>query len=145
MPSRRPDARHDQALGEHLPHQPPSGGAERGTHRQLLGAQRRPRELHVHHVHAGDQQHADAEGQHREQGAAQRQRCIGLEQRLDESGGESLVRVRIGFGEALGEGGELGVRLVERDFRPQRAQYAGEEVVRVVARQQRVLGVERNP
>ena len=141
----RPDARHDQALGEHLPHEPPSGGAERGTHRQLLGAQRRPGELHVHHVYTGDQQYAGAKGQHGEECPAQRHRRIGLEQRLDESGGEGFVRIRIGFGEALGEGGELGVRLVERDFRPQRAQYAGEEVVRVIARQQRVLGVERNP
>ena len=38
-----------------------AGGAERRADRQLLGAQRRARELHVHHVDARDQQHADAE------------------------------------------------------------------------------------
>jgi hypothetical protein len=92
-PDRGADAGDQQALGEHLPDQPDPRRAERGADRQLLGAQRRPRELHVHDVDAGNQQHADAEAQHRQQRAAQRAWCERLDQRLDPAGVELLVRV----------------------------------------------------
>ena len=55
-PADRAEDRHDQAFGQHLPNESPARRAERAANGQLLGAQRGAAELHVHHVHTGDQQ-----------------------------------------------------------------------------------------
>ena len=49
--------RDEQTLRQHLPNETPAGGAERAADRELFRAQGGAAELHVHHVHAGDQQH----------------------------------------------------------------------------------------
>ena len=46
--------REDQALGEELPYQSPSAGAQRGTDRHLALTRRRLRQQQVRHVRAGD-------------------------------------------------------------------------------------------
>ena len=135
----------EQALGQHLPDQPDARRAERRANRQLLGAKRRPRELHVHHVDARDQQHADAEPQHRPERAAQRPRREGLEQRLHLAGVELLVGVGIGGREPPRDRRRLGVRLIERDARLQQAEHRRVVRRRVVALARRELAEERNP
>ena len=54
----------DQALGQHLPNEPPTGRAERTANGQLFRAQGDAAELHVHHVHARDQQDDDDRAEH---------------------------------------------------------------------------------
>ncbi len=90
---------------------PAARGAERRADRQLTPAQHGAGELHVHHVHAGDEQHARAERQHRQQRPSDRERRERVDERLDEAGVELLVGVRVRLGEARGEPGELRLRL----------------------------------
>jgi hypothetical protein len=79
-------------LGQHLADQARVAPSEERTRL----ARTWPRELHVHHVDAGQDQHADAEGEHGEQQAAQLRRREGPDQRLDQAGAERLVGFRVG-------------------------------------------------
>ena len=114
-PDNRADAGDEQTLRQHLPDQPHPRCAERRSDRQLLRAQRRARELHVHDVDARDQEHADAEPEHRPQRAAQRAWRECVEQTLDLSGIELLVGVRVRGSETFRDRRRFGVGLVERD------------------------------
>ncbi len=83
-----------EALGEQLPHQLPSTGADGRAHRDLLRARRRPRQYQACHVGARNQQH-------------QRDRSRQDRQRRANAAGEALlhrnqrqVRVGVGVGRA---------------------------------------------
>jgi hypothetical protein len=102
-------------------------------------------ELHVHHVDARDEQHADAEAEHRVHGAAQRPRRERIDQPLHLAGVELLVRVRVVLGQPLGERRELRVGLVERNAGLERAEDRGIDVRGVVAGPRRKLAEERQP
>ena len=61
------EQREHQALGEHLPDQPPAGGADRHADRDFALPRGRPREHQVRDVGAGDQQHAADRAEQHEQ------------------------------------------------------------------------------
>ncbi len=111
---RRANARQHQALGQHLADQPGAGGAERRPDRQFPRAERRPRELHVHHVEARDQQDAGAERQHRPHQALQLRARELVDEPQHLAVGERLVRVRVGRGKAPGERRHLGAGALDR-------------------------------
>ena len=48
--------RDEKTFGQHLPNESPAGGAKRAANGELFRAQGRAPKLHVHHVHAGDEQ-----------------------------------------------------------------------------------------
>ena len=59
--------RHDEALGERLPEQPPSSGAERRAHRVLRMPLQPARQQQAGHVDAGDQKHERDRSEQRDQ------------------------------------------------------------------------------
>ena len=78
----RAHQRDEETLGQHLPNEPPAGRAERAADGQFLRAQGGAAELHVHHVHARDQQNDDDRAEHRVNGLAQLRTGECIEQRL---------------------------------------------------------------
>ena len=110
---------HDQALGQHLPNEPPTGRAERTANGQFLGPQCRAAKLHVHHVHARDQQNDDDRAEHGPDDLAQLHAGESIDQRLYAGRGEILIRLRIILRDVTRDRDHLRVRLVERHARLQ--------------------------
>ena len=65
MPTAAADRRQHEHLREVLADDATTGGAERHANGHLALAKRRARDEQVGHVHAGDEQHADAGPEHR--------------------------------------------------------------------------------
>ena len=91
----RPEHRDDQTLGQHLSHESPPRRAECAANRQFLCAQRGPPELHVHHVHTGDQQHENDRGEHRPDGLTKLDAGERIQQRLHTRRRQILIRLGI--------------------------------------------------
>ena len=107
--------RHEQSFCEHLANEPPAGGAERAANGKLLGPQRRPAKLHVHHVHACNQQDENDRSEHRPNGLAQLWSSESVEKGLDAGRDKRAVGFRILLRETAGEADKLGVCLVNAD------------------------------
>ena len=61
----RAEKRNEETFRQHLPDNAPAGRAERAADRQFPRAQGGPAELHVHHVHTGDEEDDDDGAEHR--------------------------------------------------------------------------------
>ena len=141
----RTEAGEQQALGEHLPDEPDARGAEGGANGQFLAAQGGAGELHIHHVDAGDEQHADAEGQHDEEHLLQLLAGILFDEWPNVALGELLVGVGVGLGELFGDGVDLVLRLLDGDPGPQLADDGDEIDAPIIARLGREGGIDREP
>ena len=75
------ERRHNQTFGQHLTHDSPMSGAERAANRHFFRPQRDPPELHVHHVHARDEQNENDRGQHSPSLLAQLHACQCVQKR----------------------------------------------------------------
>ena len=59
------EQRDEETFGQHLPNDAPAGRPERAANGQFPRTQGGPAELHVHHVHARDQEDDDDRAEHR--------------------------------------------------------------------------------
>ena len=120
---------HNKTFGQHLPNEPPTGCTEGAANRQLFRAQRGATELHVHHVHARDQQDENDRGKHRPNDLAKLHASERIQQRLHACRGEVLVRLWIVLRQMPRDRDHLRVRLIERDPRLQSSQHRGRPIV----------------
>ena len=128
-----------------MPDQAPARGTERAANREFLGAQRRPSELHVHHVHAGDEQHHDDSTEHGEHRLPQLRPGERVDQRLHRGRNQLPVRLRVVVRQTFGQPNEFRVRLIERHARfqpPENLRSRGGEIATWLWRK---FIVERHP
>ena len=70
-PDNRSHCRDEKTFRQHLPHESPAGRAECTANGQFFRTQSCPPKLHVHHVHARNQQNDDDRPEHRVNGLTQ--------------------------------------------------------------------------
>ena len=111
--SDRAEHGHNQTFSQHLANKSPPRGAERATNRKFFRAKRGAAELHVHHIHARDQQNENDCAQHRPNNLAQLHAGECVEQRLHAGRRKILIRLRIVLSHVAGKRNKLRIHLVE--------------------------------
>ena len=132
-----------------MPNESPARCAERAPDGQLFRAQCGAAKLHVHHVHARDQQNENDRGQHRPDDLAKLHAGERVQQRLHARRREILVRLRIVFGQMPRNRDHLRIRLIDSDAGFQTAHHCGRAIVgakeEAAPRRRRELIIERGP
>ncbi len=146
IPTAPPISREQQALGQHLPGQPPPSGAKRRAHRELAAPLRAAGEQQIGDVHAGDREDERHRAEQREQRRPDGARHFMLQRAHDEPLPQRRPRHARKLRQRMpGDRIELGPAPVEPDSRLQTADHP--EVVSPLpaVRRQRRAVLERRP